>query len=148
MENSTGSPSAWAVEHINRAIDESIVPESLRNQYQSNITREEFAEMIVFLYERLSGKVVELPSVNPFVDSSNESVVKASYLGIVGGKGNGLLAPNDLITRQETAIMFDRMLKAADLNPIIARENRVFADESQIASWVKVSVQRLNKLGI
>lgn len=141
-------PSSWAVVHIEKAIDEKIVTERLLNNFQNNITREEFAEIIILLYERLSNNVPEVPSVNPFVDSDNESVLKANLLGIVGGKGNGTFAPNDLITRQEIAVMFDRMLTASNLRPIIAKQSVVFTDEKLIATWAKSSVQKLYKLGI
>lgn len=145
---SFAEPSSWAVEFIDYAQENNIVTERLLKDYQNYITREEFSEMIILLYEKISNKKAVLPSVNPFTDTQNQSVLKANELGIVGGKGNGVFAPNALITRQEIAVIYDRMLKVVSVPIEVTEAYQYFSDENLISDWAKSSVQKLNKLNI
>ena len=49
-------PSDWAKAEIDKAKEIDLLPEKLQGKYASDITREEFSEVAVKLYEALSGK--------------------------------------------------------------------------------------------
>ena len=133
-------PSPWALNEIERARAENLVPEDLLSNYQDNITREEFCEITVKLYESISSEVIKLESKNPFTDTSNPEVIKAYNLGIVSGIGEGKFAPNNTITREEIAVMFFRTIKL--LNPKLESNNFKlgFNDGDFISSWAKEAV--------
>ncbi|MFA7545578.1 MAG: hypothetical protein WCY49_07485, partial [Anaerovoracaceae bacterium] len=86
-QSSTSVPSNWAKAGISKAESIKIVPEDMELGYKNRITREEFSEIAVKLYEALSGKKGELQGANPFVDTKNTSVRIANDLGIVKGRG-------------------------------------------------------------
>lgn len=96
------TPSAWAQEIVSAAESMGAVPKSVKQNYQANITRAQFAELIVQSIE-LTGTKMEQGEA--FSDCSFDYVRKARGAGIVGGTGNNLFNPNAPITRQELAKM-------------------------------------------
>lgn len=142
------TPSQWAEYDVNWAIAHDLIPEGFSIEYQKNITRREFAELSVKLYEVLTEEEAVPVASNPFIDTDHEEVLKAYNLGIVGGVGGGRFAPDDHITREQIAVMFSRVLVALEINPIVTAEYIHFNDEDEIASWAKGSIQLMNKLGI
>lgn len=134
-------PSSWAKAEIDRAIKAGLPPEKILGEYGSNITRAEFSEVAVNLYEALSGKEGILQGENPFSDTQNTKVRIANSLGIVNGIGDGKFAPNDAITRQEISVMLYRTLQAAKPGYDYSNLNEhIFADYNMISSWAREAV--------
>jgi len=142
------SPSAWAVLEI-EAVKKSWMPSGrLLSFYQKGITREEFCELMVILYEHITGKAMEKPDENPFTDTDYDYVLKANKLGIAGGRGEGRFDPEGLITRQEMACMYERLLEVLGIDPVVTAEYVGFTDEQEISEYAKASVQLMYKLDI
>ena len=134
-------PSDWAGEQVEKAKEMGLVPEGLQSKYTSGITREEFSELAVELYEALGGKESAAPEDNPFIDTENSKVLTAYRLGIVKGKGEGLFQPNSAVTREEISVMLYRALQAA--KPGYDYSNTtgyIFADQNEISPWAKEAV--------
>lgn len=128
-------PSSWAVNEVNKAVSEGVVTDSVSADYQANITREQFCEMVVLAYERISGKTAEKGNES-FNDTDNSEILKAAALDIVEGYGDGTFRPNDLITREQIAIMLVRMIEAAvSYINIYEHDSNNFADSSEISAW-------------
>lgn len=146
-ENPTSGASDWAVNEVSSAIKNDLVPLELQQNYKTNITRKEFASLVMTLYDKLNGKrIVIEPGV--FSDTNDADILKAYAAGIVNGVGNGRFAPDNLITREQISVMFDNLLKALNINPEVENEYLVFSDEAEISSWAKEAVQTLCKLNI
>ena len=142
-------PSDWAKAEIGKAIEANLLPERLRGEYRSNITREEFSEIAVNLYEALSGKGGVLQGENPFTDTQNTKVRIANDLGIVKGVGDGKFAPNDAITRQEISVMLYRALQVSKPEyDYVDVDVYTFTDYARIASWSKQAVGYLYGIGV
>lgn len=138
-------PSSWAKAEIDKAIGSKLVPESLQGAYRQNITREEFCEIAISLYQALSGQAPTIKEQNPFTDTDNIKVRIAYELGIVNGVGDGSkFAPGNFITRQEISVMLYRTLKAAkpSYNYSIS-SGHIFADHAAISSWAREAVSYL-----
>ena len=134
------SPSSWAAEEVGEAIAAGIVPGSVTEDYQASITREEFCETALLTYEAISGTEAETGSVS-FSDTDNPEILKAANLGIVQGYGNGIFAPDDLITREQIAVMLVRMIdKAVELEDITIYNDNTFPDSELISDWARPSV--------
>ena len=128
-------PSSWAVNEVNKAVEVGLVTDSVSADYQANITREQFCEMVVLAYERISGKTAEKGNES-FNDTDNSEILKAAALDIVEGYGDGTFRPNDLITREQIAIMLVRMIEAAvSYINIYEHDSNNFADSSEISAW-------------
>ncbi len=148
------APSNWAKPEIDMARAKGLlVPEADRN-YQDYITRELFCKLIVKMIERQSGREIELMTINPFDDTSSIEIVKAYQLGIVKGVSINRFAPNNLITRQEVAVMMMRAFRVLDgmngTNYIgnINGSAIFFNDMTSIAVWAIDDVKQAFVLGI
>ena len=145
---SFASPSNWAIQEIEKANKLNIVPQNLLKDYQKNITREEFSEMVLNLYESLSNKQAIPSSSNTFKDTSNSKILKVHDLGIVKGRGEGIFDPDESITREEIAVMYFRMLKVIDERLTVGEYKLSFADSNKISSWAKDAISFMNNKSI
>jgi len=142
------SASTWAVPEIQKAVDFKLTTDKVLINFTKKITREEFCEIAVKLYEAISGKTAVIEA-NPFVDTANTEVLKAYKLGIVKGMSTNSFAPGNSITRQEISVMLLRALRVAEPGADYSIVGApVLADENQIAVWAMEAVKYMNKEGI
>lgn len=105
------------------------------------ITRAEFATILVkaFALEPQRGKV--------FADTeqhwARESIATAAYYGIVNGYDASTFGPDDIITREQLAVM---IVKAAQLTPVMSELS--FADSTSISSWARESLSTAVAKGV
>ncbi len=123
-----------------------LIPNNMRNLYNTPITRAQFCDIIALVCKAKSGKSInELltekgVSVNPnqFKDTSSPNVLAAAALGIVNGREGGNFAPNDTITRREAAAMLTRLAQCFGKSANGAGKN--FSDISAEPDWAKQSI--------
>ena len=151
--------SAWAERELNEADEYNLIPDSLkRADLTKPITREEFAEVSVKVYEALSGYKASPAFKNPFSDTKNVEVLKAYELGITTGTSTTTFEPNALLNREQAATMLTRTYKKANIEgwsidkdaefPLDYTKVNTFADDDNISSWAKDSVYFMNSNGI
>ena len=143
--------SDWATAELNKALELNLIPEILENSdLTQKVTREEFAEISVKLYESLSGKSAEQVETNPFTDTENPQILKAYNLGITNGVNDTTFAPKDFLTREQASTMLARSYQASySLEALPEFEMpTAFADDSLISSWAKDSVYFLAAKGV
>jgi hypothetical protein len=138
--------SNWAINEMKSSINNELVKDyTIFENCASNISRRDFAEITVNLYEALVGAEAAIAPEDTFVDTNDIFVRKANKIGIVGGKGNGLFAPNDSLTREEMAVMFKRVIDAAYKYKNIEFEDTEgelsIEDIDLISSWAKEQVR-------
>lgn len=144
----SSNPSSWAVEEVSKAKNEGLVTDSVMVDYQANITREQFCEMVVRAYGKISGENAEVGNMY-FSDTDNVAILKAANLGIVAGYGNNVFGPNDLITREQIAAMLVRMIdKSVSYVNINVYNNNNFNDRDYISQWAIPSVNFAYDKGI
>lgn len=142
------APSSWAAAEVSEAVTLGIVPNSVQEDYHASITREQFCETALLTYEAISGTTAETGNIS-FNDTNNPQVLKAANLGIVEGYGNGIFAPNDLITREQIAVMLVRMIdKAVEIEDVSIYNDNDFPDSELISDWAKPSVDFVYDNGI
>ena len=133
-------PSSWAVEEVNLAKEAGLTTSKITKNYTALITREEFCELAVKLYEKLTNFTASSQG-NVFTDTNNPEVVKAYNLGIVNGTSATQFSPNKNITRQEICVMLvrtvDKAISGANINDYA---ETIFSDNNKIADWAKAAV--------
>jgi len=144
IPHNLGSASAWAHEGITTAIGLGIVPENLQNHYASNITRAEFAALVVALYETITS--TEITGRMQFNDTNDINVQKVGYLGVVTGLGDGSFAPNNGLTREQAAVMLSRLANV--IGQPLSSSAPTFADNAQISSWAMDGVGQMQATGV
>ena len=144
--------SSWASEELDVAESYELIIETLGNDFTKNITRKEFCQLVINMVEKVTDK--ELPvAKNPFTDTSDVSILKAYKAGIVNGTSETTFSPDELVSRQELAVMLIRSIRVNEisLGKTMLKEpseSVTFSDESEIASWAALEIKLANDNGI
>ncbi|HYG60228.1 MAG TPA: S-layer homology domain-containing protein [Symbiobacteriaceae bacterium] len=142
--------SDWAKAELDKANATGLIPNSLDGADMTQpITREEFVELAVLLYEKASGKTAAPVSPNPFTDTTNTLVLKAVALGIANGTSATTFAPKELTNREQVATMLSRTLRAITPDGDFSTTGApTFSDQADISAWALEHVLYMAKLGI
>ncbi len=134
------TPSSWAKMAIAQAKEIDLIPERIQGDYRNKITREEFSELALSLYEALSGKEITVQGKSPFIDTQNPKIIMANKLGIVEGKGDGIFAPDENITREQVSVIIYRTLQVAKPKYNYSDYEYRFKDYNMISLWARKAV--------
>jgi hypothetical protein len=134
---------------------------------ETRVTRAMFAHM----FAAIEGVNLNVYNEQSFTDVEPgrwffRAIEWAADVGIINGVGDGLFAPNRLVTREEMATMLNRYIeyKGFEITEVAAAveaENGeatevaaanggdfVFGDDATIAAWAKEAVYAIQELGI
>lgn len=143
--------SPWATEELQKADEMGLIPDRLQGADMTHkITREEFAEVALLMYQTASGVTDTAPySPNPFLDMSNSNILKAFRLGIVKGYSATEFKPDLLINRQEVAAILARTMKLIAPNADYSTDGApTFTDAADISGWALNDCLYMAKIGI
>lgn len=148
-----GTPSDWALEEVLAAEEAGLVTAHSNDDFQTAITRFQFAELVVNLVETITGAEITPADVGTFSDTTSEAVLKASAAGIVNGMGDGLFMPNTTTNREQIATMLSRAIdyiatqSDVDLAPL-SGDLADFTDAGEVSDWAVDAVALLAANGI
>lgn len=125
----------WAEAHISKLIETGAISGYPDGTFKpdNNITRAEFATVLVkaLELEETTGKV--------FADTANhwarKYIATAAANGIVSGYNENAFGADDLITREQMAVMIVKSARLKNSTPYTE-----FADATKISSWAKSAV--------
>ncbi len=142
--------STWAVPELKQAETLGLIPDILNGKDLTKpITREEFCELAVLLYEKVTGSMAAPAVANPFSDTNNTQILKAYQLGITKGVSATKFEPDTLITREQCAAMLYRTIKAiAPDRDYSITGVKDFPDQKEISSWAVEATKYMSKIGI
>ena len=139
------APSEWAAESVDAANDMGITEKTQDYNYSAPITREQFCDMIYNYINILGVDIVSAQS--SFTDTDNEKIAALNKMGIINGKSETEFAPNDNLTREEAAVILNRMIN--ETIPVDVTEMYfVFDDEDEISDWASTAVQVMCNMGV
>ncbi|MEN6327244.1 MAG: S-layer homology domain-containing protein [Syntrophomonas sp.] len=133
----------WAEQNIMQMLPRGIIEGYPDGSFQpdQSVSRAEFTVLLVKAFKR------EAPNDPAFPDTINhwarESIASAAAAGIVKGYSSERFGPDDLITREQMAVMLVKAAQLAELNG-----ESSFSDNAMIAPWAKGSVLSAVKSGI
>ncbi len=141
--------SSWAVPELDKAVEYGFITNKIKNKMNTPVTREEFAEIAVKLYEKCTGKSVRYFDAGVFTDTGNPEVFKAYYLKIVNGTdaGRKLFSPDQSISREQVAAMIFRTIKAIGDSDFSGGEPGEFSDEKDVSDWALEPVRFMTANG-
>ena len=142
------TPSEWAKDEVNSAIDAGLVPGELQYNLTEKITREEFCTLVMTLINKAAGvgnskellAKYKINYADSFDDTNSSDVIAANLIGIVNGRGDGIFDPTAGITRQEAAKMLSA---AANVLSIAGGASVDFADIDNAGDWAKSSITNI-----
>lgn len=136
--------SRWAAQELVDAQAAGYITPRCETYQTYEITRLQFAELVVNYLEKTAGKTLEPAKVDTFTDTEDAAVLKAYAAGIVAGVGEGRFAPEHLLTRQELAVMLHRTLGKAGVIPTgEPADLSVYLDKTQVAPWAEEALSAL-----
>lgn len=151
-----GEPSEWARDEIQNAQEEGLYRGDY--SYQKNITRLEYAKLMIELVESSVEYQVDTTVSNPFIDTRDPAVLQAYRLGFIKGKSTRIFDPYAFITREEMCVMLIRVIdyvnEELQMNygiDMIEREYKLedlFADYRDISTWAFEAVEKAYNLKI
>lgn len=142
--------SAWAKPELDKAAEYDLIPFSLNGTDMTKyITREEFAQIAVRLYEKSTGTTASAVSPNPFTDTENTEILKAYNLKITYGTSYSKFSPQNVINREQAASMLSRTIRLISPEEDYPLEDApTFTDEDDISPWALEDVLFMSGIGI
>lgn len=146
-------PSPWARAEVLAATQQGLLDTTLLERYEEGITRLDFCHLLGTLTEQLT----EVPlsylledrgfslRQTLFFDTTDETVLALSALGVVTGTAPGQFSPDEIVTRQQAAVFYDRLLNVLGI-PISFGEAPLFQDEPSFAPWSAAAISRISSL--
>lgn len=138
--------SGWAVSGFQSASEAGLVSYSVvSNNLKDSITREEFCELAMNLYKKLTNEDLPVPAGSPFIDTDSVAVAQAYNYGIVQGTSDNTFTPDRLVTREEMAKMLVSTLTASEVVFNIADGAdtayvSAFSDGADVSAWAMSSI--------
>ena len=138
----------WAVEAINYLKGKNVIGGTGEGLFDPNssVTREQFVKMAVLAFDITLGGSSEFSDVGrgewhyPYISAAFNS-------GIIQGLDSSVFGVGESITRQDMAVIIDRIMKMKDINPTKASKAS-FSDIALISDYARESVQGLYEAGI
>ncbi|AMJ40443.1 S-layer homology domain-containing protein [Anaerotignum propionicum] len=133
----------WAKASMEFAYNQGLITEENLLDAKREITRLEFCKIVVLLYEKSKGEKLVPKSESPFTDCNNPSVIAAYEAGIISGTEPTKFKPNDNLTREQLAILLNRILKVWGITLTSGTEKYAFSD---ISILEKPSIEVIGKI--
>ena len=141
----------WAENAIKFVVERNIFKGTSANKFEPNLTITR--GMFVTLLGRVANVEPSEFKQSSFIDVPNAAyympyVEWAKTQGIVSGISATEYAPNDLVTREQMAVMLNNFTRAYGITLPEIEVSKMFADDYEIASWSKPAVYTMQKAGI
>jgi len=137
------NPSSWATESITLANSKGLLVKEVIDDYQASITREEFVTLVMNFYDVVLGFPESEAAQDVFNDTNNPTILRAYDLGIISGRGPGVFAPYDNVTREELCVILDKAMKIMNRELITKTTYKNFTDKGEISSWASDAVEKM-----
>ena len=112
------------------------------------ISRAEFAKMLILSADIMLAETDSCEFVDVAADSWYYKYAACGYTNsIITGSGN-MFKPNENITREEIAVLTDRVINFLGLNVKSADNFNVYTDNASISQWAYSAVARCSSYGI
>lgn len=139
--------SDWAKSDIEKAKALNIISDGVSYNFPAPITREEFCELIYNYCANVIGRLEPSQTASSFTDTDNAHIKILNEAGIINGKTQTEFAPNDLLTREEAAVILNRMVNKTISVPV-TEMYFIFDDEENISDWASNPIQIMCNMGV
>jgi len=149
MSGVYAEPSDWVYDGAYWARTEGVFPQELlvSNMDTAQLTREQLAEILVYVYAKTNGVSVEaLPSGDPFTDTDSVYVGKAYQAGLMPGMTDVSFYPNVVVSRMTVIQSVKDLLTIKGIG-FTQTYTAVYSDISQVNTNDRAVVNYLYGLG-
>lgn len=158
--------SDWAREEVAKAEELGLIPQDVLGwpqDYREPVSRDHFQRIAMELvalqtncdYTSLLDLTDEYKAekdpdgfvIQPFTDGG-PGTAEAYYLGVIKGRGNGIFAPDDPITRQEAAVLLIQAYTAYSGETPAVSTALPYSDAAQVDAWAMAGVETVSAWGV
>ncbi len=139
--------SDWAADEVQAADELGLVVPSCAFHMGSNITRLQFAQLAMNMWETCEGITVAPRDESPFTDCDDPEVSKAYSVGIVAGTGDGTFDPDGSLTREQLATMLYRVWQSVG-GKVTPGGLEGYTDAASVSPWAADAVGAMAAAGI
>ena len=149
-EPARSNNSSWATDILVEAGALGLIPNILEGADMTMpVTREEFCELAVLLFEKVTGETPDAASPNPFTDTVNPQVLKAYGIGVTAGTSATTFSPSIPINREQCAVMLFNAIRAMAQNSgYSVTDIDDYPDQEDISPWALDAAKYMKKTGI
>ena len=140
--------SEWAKDYILDCRELDILNDKSDIKYKEPISREKFCDLVYNYYKLYADELEVVNAGNPFLDTENQNVMVLNALGIINGISKTEFAPDDLLTREEAAVILSRLINTAHPDLFAHELHHGFDDSGEMSDWAFDSIQRICNMGI
>ncbi len=133
----------WAEASMEYAYNQGIITEENLLDAKREITRLEFCKIVVLLYEKSAGEKLVPQNESPFTDCNAPAVIAAYEAGIISGTEPTKFEPNASLTREQLAILLNRILYVWGITLTSGTEKYAFSD---ISNLMEPSIDVIHKV--
>lgn len=139
--------SDWAAAEVAAATEAGYVTPRCSAYRTYTVTRLQFAELAVNYLEKATGETITPAPADTFIDTRDETILKAYAAGIVQGMGDGAFGPGRPLSREQLATMLWRAMETAGVTAVSA-DLSAYTDRDKVSSWAAESVAALAGLKV
>lgn len=130
--------SDWAIDYITDAFSNGII--TYGDIFTDTIDRKYFCDILYNIFNHL-GYTSGINGISGFEDADSESVNVLAAMGIIEGRDEKTFAPDDNITREEIAVIINRVMEYGGISQ--ERADVIYEDDDSISEWAKDSVYNI-----
>jgi hypothetical protein len=140
----------WATDEINALASKEIIKGATDTTFApyKNITRAEVAQLLVRMLKLEGANTGKSFSDVPETAWYSEAVQIAYDHGYITGQSDSVFNPTANITKQELAVVIERILVSNGFNKATTDYTVIYPDAASIASWAKSSVSTITRENI
>lgn len=136
----------WGAASISRWAENGVLNGDGSGSFNPNgpMTRAQFAQMLCNLMgytEKAANTFNDVPAGAWYADA----ILKLAKVGVMSGNGEGTIAPDDPISREQAAVM---LCRALNIKPTGKGDLGAFSDAGNVSSWAKDAVTALVERGM
>lgn len=135
--------SEWATDYILDAYYKGFI--TYTDVFTEIIDRKYFCEILYNLFYSL-GYTSGINGISKFEDIDSEAVNVLASMGIIEGRDKKTFAPDDNITREEIAVIINRIIECSNIHT--ESVTFIYEDDADISEWAKDSVYNIAGTGI
>ncbi|MCT4632907.1 MAG: phosphodiester glycosidase family protein [Firmicutes bacterium] len=140
-------PSSWALKDLQELLNSEVFREDAFRNYKNPITREEFIYIAVRVYEEFDGSEAIIDPKVSFDDTEDVYALKGVSANITSGVGDGKFAPDDLLTREQLAVLMVKAIEGSG-GKLTSPTGYIFKDDSVFSSWSRDYIYKAKANGV
>lgn len=142
--------SSWAEPDVMAASAAGLMPDTFAAlAAKSSVSRAEFCAVALNLYEAERQTTVKRTSKVYFDDCDNPDVNTAYEMNLISGRGNGIFAPDESVSRQDLCVILDSVREKCEVDkPTATVSASSFPDGNEVRDYAVSATDAMLSTGI